>query len=181
MHKEKYFLLMTLDGIDFTYCSATADRTEPESLIHEFMTLTRLKIDCIRYDGAAEFAKSASFKAFCVNNRIAMEETAAYTHTFNARAEGAVRIVKEYMRCLLRRANLPRRFWPYAMLHFCRVYAYWSDKQGKSAWEKLDAHGPHALCHDEARDLHRFGSYVTGHLPRTRPLVENETLDDRAL
>ena len=50
MHKEKHFLLMTLDGIDFTYCSATADRTEPESLIHEFMTLTRLKIDCIRYE-----------------------------------------------------------------------------------------------------------------------------------
>ena len=93
------------------------------------MTLTRLKIDCIRYDGAAEFAKSATFKAFCVNNHIAMEETAAYTHTFNARAEGAVRIVKEHMRCLLRRANLPRRFWPYAMVHFCRIYAYWPDKQ----------------------------------------------------
>jgi hypothetical protein len=84
------------------------------------------------------------------------------------------------MRCLLRRVNLPRRFWPCAMLHFCRIYAYWPDKQGKSAWEKLDAHGPHALCHDEARDLHRVGSYVTGHLPRTHPLVENETLDDRA-
>ena len=79
-----------------------------------------------------------------------------------------------HMRCLLRRANLPRRFWPYAMLHFCRVYAYWPDTQGKSAWDKLDAHGPHALCHDEARDLHRFGSYVTGHLPRTHPLVEGE-------
>jgi hypothetical protein len=142
VHKEKYVLLMTLDGIDFTFCSATVDRTEPESLIHEFMTLTSLKIDCIRYDGAAELAKSATFKAFCVNNRIAMEETAAYTHTFNARAEGAVRIVKEHMR---------RRFWPYAMLHFCLVYAYWPDRQGKSACEKLDAHGPHALCHDEAR------------------------------
>ncbi len=103
---------LACDRIDFTYCSATADRTEPESLIHEFITLTRLKIHCIRYDGAAEFAKSATFKAFCVNNRIAMEETAAYTHTFNARAEGAVRIVKEHMRCLLHRANLPRRFWP---------------------------------------------------------------------
>jgi hypothetical protein len=145
------------------------------------MTLTRLKIDCIRYDSAAEFAKIATFKAFCVNNCITIEETAAYTHTFNARAKGAVRIVKEHMRCLLRRANLPRHFWPYAMLHFCSIYAYWPDTQGKSAWEKLDAHGPHALCHDEARDLHRFGSYVTGHLPRMHPLVENETLDDRAL
>ena len=52
---------MTLDGIDFTFCSA---RTEPEILIHEFMTLTSLKIDCIRYDGAAEFAKLTAFKAF---------------------------------------------------------------------------------------------------------------------
>jgi hypothetical protein len=60
------------------------------------MTLTRLKIDCIRYDGAAEFAKIATFRAFCVNNRITMEETAAYTHTFDAGAEGAVRIVKEH-------------------------------------------------------------------------------------
>jgi hypothetical protein len=128
VHKEKCVLLMTLDGIDFTFCFATVDRTEPESLIHEFMNLTRLKIDCIRYDGAAEFAKSTTFKAFCVNNRMAMEVTAAYTHTFNARAEGAVYIVKEHMRCLLHRANLPRRFWPYAMLHFCLVYAYWPDK-----------------------------------------------------
>jgi hypothetical protein len=122
VHKEKYFLLMTLDGIDFTFCSATVDRTEPESLIYEFMTrtLTRLKIDCIRYDGVAEFAKSATFKAFCVNNRIAMEETTAHTHTFNALAEGAVRIVKEHVPCLLRRANLPRCFLPYAMMDFCR-------------------------------------------------------------
>ena len=148
---------MTLDGIDFTFCSATTSRTEPENLVHEFMTLTRVKIDSIRYDGAGEFATSANFKAFCKNNHIALEPCAAYTHTFNARAEGAVRIVKEHMRCLLRRANLPLRFWPYAMLHFCRVYAYWPDQHGKSAWAKLDAHGPHALCHDEARDLHRFG------------------------
>jgi hypothetical protein len=45
VHKEKYFLLMTLGDIDFTFCSATVDRTEPESLIHEFMTPTRLQID----------------------------------------------------------------------------------------------------------------------------------------
>jgi hypothetical protein len=62
LHKEKYFLLMTLDWIDLP--SALLQLTEPESLIHEFMTLTRLKIDCIRFDGAAEFAKLAAFKAF---------------------------------------------------------------------------------------------------------------------
>ena len=74
VHREKYFLLMTLDGVDCTFCSATVDHTEPENLIHEFITLTRLKIDCIRYAGAAEFAKSASFKAFC-DNHCAMTAT----------------------------------------------------------------------------------------------------------
>ena len=181
VNKEKYFLVMVFDGIDFLYSSASVRRTDPELLIAEFMKLTRVKIDCIRYDGAAEFAKDVNFQAFLRNENIAKEELPAYTHTLNARAEGAVRIVKEHIRCLLRRANLPRRFWPYAMLHFCRIYAYWPDSEGRSAWEKLDALGPHALCHDETRDLHQFGSYVTGHLPRTHPLVINETLDDRAL
>ena len=32
VHEEKYFLLMTLDGIDFTFCPATVDGTEPENL-----------------------------------------------------------------------------------------------------------------------------------------------------
>jgi hypothetical protein len=72
--------------------------------------LTRLKIDCILYDGSAEFEKDATFKAFC-DHYIAMEETAAYTDAF-ARAEGAVHIVKEHMRCLLCRANPLRHFLP---------------------------------------------------------------------
>jgi hypothetical protein len=37
------------------------------------------------------------------------------------------------------------------------------------------------MCHNQSRYLHLFYSYVTGHLPRTHPLVENETMDDRAL
>ena len=119
--------------------------------------------------------------AYHNNHHIAIEATAAFTHTFNARAEGAVCIVKEHMRCLLRRANLPHRFWPYAILHFCRVYAYWQDQQGKSACANFDSHGPHELCLDEARDLHRFGSGVTGHLPHSHPLVDNETIDDWSL
>ena len=61
------------------------------------------------------------------------------------------------------------------------MYAWWPDKSGRCAWDKLDALGSHALVHDYERDHHRFGSYVTGHLPRAHPLVVNETLDDRAL
>ena len=37
------------------------------------------------------------------------------------------------------------------------------------------------MRHDITKDLHVFGSYVTGHLPRTHPLVDDTTHDDRAL
>ena len=48
-------------------------------------------LKAIIVDGSAEFAKSAALKAFCDHHHIAMVTSAAYTHTFNARAEGAVR------------------------------------------------------------------------------------------
>jgi hypothetical protein len=88
----------------------------------------------------------------------------------NARAEGVT--------------NLPRRFWPDALRHFCRLYAYWPDANGLSAWEKLDHLQPHELRHNLVKDLHVFGSYVTGHLPRAHPHVADTftdtTHDDRA-
>ena len=96
VHRAKYVLLMTLDGIDFTFHSPTVDRTEPENLIHEFMTLTRLKIDCIRYNGAAEIAKSSHSKP-SVTTIISRWRPTQHTLTFIARAEAAVRIVKEHM------------------------------------------------------------------------------------
>jgi hypothetical protein len=37
------------------------------------------------------------------------------------------------------------------------------------------------MTHDLDADLHVFGSYVTGHLPRAHPLVADTTHDDRAL
>ena len=50
-----------------------------------------------------------------------------------------------------------------------------------SAWELLDTISPgHKMRHNLAADL-VFGSYVTGHLPRTHPLVADTTHDDRSL
>jgi hypothetical protein len=86
---EKYYLMIVIDGIDFLWPQTCQTRTHPEDLLHEFLTMSRLKIS-----------------------------------TQNARAEGAIRICKEHVRCLLRSANLPRRFWTDALRHFCRLYAY---------------------------------------------------------
>ena len=179
-NKEHYYLIFVVDSIDFTWATPCVNRADPEDVLHEFITMTGVKISNIRVDGAGEFGKSARFRAYCAANSINIEEVPAYTHTFNARAEGAIRICKEKVRALLRRANLPRRFWPDALLHWLRTYAHWPDAKGVTAWERLDALGPHSLCHNLKRDRHVFGSYVTGHLPREHPHVADTTHDDRA-
>ena len=92
--------------------------------------MTQLKISTICFDGASEFGKSSSFIAYCEEHDIVMEPVAGYTHDQNARAEGAIRICKENVRCLLRAASMPRRFWPDAVRHFCRLYAYWPNANG---------------------------------------------------
>jgi hypothetical protein len=139
---EKYYLMIVIDGIDFVWPQTCQVRTHPEDLLHEFLTMSRLKISTIRFDGVSKFGKSSSFIAYCTQHDIVREPLASYTHIQNARAEGAIRICKEHVRCLLRSASLPRRFWPDALRHFCRLYAYWPDANGLSAWEKLIIFSP---------------------------------------
>ena len=79
---ETYYLMIVIDGI----------------------------VSTIRFDDASEFGKSSSFIAYCTQHVIVREPVSASTHDQNARAEGAIRICKEHVRCLLRSANLPRRF-----------------------------------------------------------------------
>jgi hypothetical protein len=109
-NKEIYYLIIVIDSIDFTWAQPSPNRSEPEDLIHDFMTLTGIKVGYIRADGAGEFARSATFQAYCKRHNLVIEEVPAYTHTFNARAEGAIRICKDKVRAFLRRANMPRRF-----------------------------------------------------------------------
>jgi hypothetical protein len=115
-NKDLYYLMIVIDSIDFTWAQPSPNRSEPEDLIHDFMTLTGIKVGHIRADGAGEFARSSTFKAYCKRHNIVIEEVPAYTHTFNARVEGAIRICKD-----------KRRFWPDALLHWCRTYAHWPD------------------------------------------------------
>jgi len=143
--------------------------------------MTRLKICSILFDGGSEFGKSFSLIAYCQEHGFVREPVAGYTHAQNARAEGAIRICKEHVSCLLRSANLPPRFWPDALRRFCRLYAYWPDGHGLSAWEKLDSLDPHEVRHNLLQHLHVFGSYVTVHLPREHAhVIDDTTHDDRA-
>ena len=123
--KEKYYLILVVDGIDFVWGQTCTTRSTPEDLIQEFLTMTNLKVSSVRFDGAQEFGKSLSFKSFCHQEKIVMEPVAHYTHIQNARAENAIRVAKEHIHCLLRASNLPNIFWPYALMHSLRMRSYW--------------------------------------------------------
>jgi hypothetical protein len=103
------YLMTVIDGIDFVWPQTCQVWTNPEDLLHEFLTMSRLKISTISFDGASEFGKSSSFIAYCTQDDIVREPLDSYTHIQNARVEGVIRICKEHVRCL---------------------YAYWSDANG---------------------------------------------------
>ena len=176
---EKYYLIMVLGRQLFVWCSATKRRQSPEELIQEFVDATGVQLAAIRFDDAAEFGRSSSFKAWAKKHGATLRPVAAYSHTLNARAEGAIRITKEHVRCMLKTSNLPRKFWPYALLQFMRVWNHWPNAEGNTGWENL----PNTkFCYDLRRDIIPFGSLCTGHLPREHPLVQQDTThEDRAL
>eukprot|EP00961_Rhodomonas_salina_P240842 3254288-Rhodomonas_salina.1 len=119
-HQQLYHLLFVAGGQNFMWATPTATRMEPEELLNEFLGTTGIKVGQLRIDN--EFFCSTAFKAYCKKKGITLCPSVAYTHTMQARAEGAVRICKEHVRCLLKASNMPPRFWPFALLHFCRVY-----------------------------------------------------------
>jgi hypothetical protein len=71
--KELYYLIIVIDSIDFTSAQPSPNRSEPEDLIHDFMTLAGIQVGHIRADGAGEFARSATFQAYCKRHNIVIE------------------------------------------------------------------------------------------------------------
>jgi len=170
------FLVMVIDGVDFLWAAPSTHKSDPEHLLEEFLRYTNIKISKLRTAG--EFASSDSFKRWCANRDIIMCPTAGYNHTMQARAENAVRITKEHIRCMLKHANMPHQFWPWALTQFCRIYNYWPSKGHAPPWVLLSEHRFSQSLH---RDLHPFGCKMIGKLPREHPLVTNTTLSDRGL
>lgn len=128
-------------------------------LVKDFLAVTGLKIGKVRVDGAFDVS---AFRAFCARRGIEVCAATAYNHMMQARIEGAIRICKEHVRCMLKTANAPTRFWPYALMQFCRTFNYWPSAKGAPPWEKM---GKSKFSFDIKRDLREWGSYMTAHLP----------------
>jgi len=128
-------LIFAVGGRNFLLASPTTTKSEPELLVKEFLSVLRLRIGKIWVDGA--FDMSAAFKEMCACNDITICPSAAYNHTMQAKAEGAVSICKEHVWCLLKSSNLPQRFWLWVLLQFCRSYNYWPTSTGPPPWESM--------------------------------------------
>ena len=183
IHSEKYYLQFVLGDTDFTWVIPAKSRKAPEHHLHTFLTLTRANVRTLRVDG--EFAHrhgmgqgDSRFAAYCRSQKITVCPAASSNHTSQARAEGAVRITKEHMRCLMKTANAPARFWPWALEHFCRVYNHWNVAGRLPPWTRLHRHD---FNQELERDIQVWGCYCTGHLPREHPLVVDATNDDRRI
>eukprot|EP00961_Rhodomonas_salina_P116089 1562534-Rhodomonas_salina.1 len=157
VNRELYYLEIIAHGVEFSWGIPTQDRERPEIHLQQFMDLTGLRFRTIRHDNAAEFALSETFRAWAESVHSVLEPVAGYKHTLNGKAEGAVRIAKEHVCCLLRSANMQLRFWPWAVTHWHRVYNYWVKQSGKTGWESLSNH---RFSQDFERDHQPFGCYV---------------------
>lgn len=139
-HNEKYYLVMVIEGVDFLWASPTTKQSRPEELLQEFVTLMRTKIQRIRLDGVSVFIKSSSSLHWIQHHGAVICPATGYNHTMNARSENGVRICKEHVQCALKQANAPLKFWPWALLTFCRTYNHWSMKGKPTPWEHLQDH-----------------------------------------
>ncbi len=93
-----------------------------------------------------------------------MEPVAEYTHVQNAKNENAIHISKEHVRCC---CELVIYFELFGHT-FCDIFSSYEPVGRRTGnhcdWERLDVVYPNnKLRHTLSKDLHVFGSYVTGH------------------
>ena len=178
IRKEKYFLLIRLEEQDFLWALPTATRANPVALLQDFAALTGVIPSAVQCDN--EFAENSAVQAWCRHNGAVICPTPAYNHTMNGRIEGAVRISKDHLRCLIKTANAPFRFWPFALKHFLRTYAWWARKHKPPPWVRMPASCQ--IYRDRDRDLKVWGCLVTGRIPTEHPIVQvDKTNADRSL
>jgi len=126
-----------------------------------------------------EFGQSDHFRSWTKAQGSVLCPTVNNNHTLNFKDECYVRITKEHLRYMLLSSNAPRRLWPFALQHFCRIFGWWPQANGIAPWKRVGSE--YQLTANLDKDLHAFGSYSIGHLPRESKLVENTILDDRGL
>eukprot|EP00961_Rhodomonas_salina_P203730 2748967-Rhodomonas_salina.1 len=82
-NKEKYYLVIVAHSVEFTWGIPSKDQERSEVHLQQFLDLTGLRILSIRHDYAAEFALSATFRAWASSINATLCPVAGYKHTLN--------------------------------------------------------------------------------------------------
>ena len=109
---EQYFLVVVDKGTEHVVTFNTKTRSDPVDLLANYLTITKRVPKFLRVDGAKEFV-GAKMKAFCHLHNITLQIVTSYSHTMQARVEGAIGIIKQHSRIALSTANSPT-------VYFCR-------------------------------------------------------------
>jgi hypothetical protein len=114
---EQYFLVVVDEGTEHVVTFNTKTRSDPVDLLADYITITKRVPKFLRVDGAKEFV-GAKMKAFCHLHNITLQIVTSYSHTMQARVEGAIGIINQHSRIALSTTNVPTRFWTYATTDF---------------------------------------------------------------
>lgn len=129
--KKRYALIIVDDYSNLCHVALTATRSGEETLaVFKTMqaawelaastsTHTR-KIRRIRFDGAPELTKGA-LGDYLTSIGVAFQETVAYAHSQNGKAERFVRTIEDTIQTLLADSDLPASYWGYAALYAAHV------------------------------------------------------------
>jgi transposase InsO family protein len=120
----KYVLVVTDDyskwcGVKILKSKAHA-KDELQSMLNQWMTITGQNVHTLRTDRGGEFV-SADMKEYLSEKGIIHQQSIAYAHQQNGKAERANRSLTNTVRALLLQAKFPQYMWAEAMLLACHL------------------------------------------------------------
>lgn len=163
---NRYILTLIDDFSRFCVIYLLERKSQADEKIREFVQLARTQFGktprVLRTDGGGEYS-SESFKSFLRNEGILLQQTAPYSPQQNGKAERMNRSLIEMTRCLLRDADMDKRYWGEAV----HTANYLLNRLPCSATGKT----PYELWYGERPDykhLRIFGSTAYVHVPKEK-------------
>jgi hypothetical protein len=131
-HGYKAYLLIIDRRTRYVWVFLTKDKSPPleimTSWFREFGN-KRSTNNILRTDNGGELAGHEGFRKLCAANNYMVQSTAADASYQIGMVERPHRHAGEVVRKLLHNANLPARYWPYALLHWALLWNITSHRQ----------------------------------------------------
>jgi hypothetical protein len=165
----KAYAIVVLDvGSNFGAVINTRTREDPWQHLDDLATTWGHTPKAIRCDDAAEFMHADDFKAWRRKHQIAFNPVEFYRHTMQGHIENLVKQVKTHIRCILKHANLPTRFWSETTTMYMAVRNIMPTDKMSAPFTEAQ---PHRLHFDPKLLLHRPGCLVIVKYPKDHPRV----------